>query len=282
MRSVFTLVLLAGLILAGLSVYVVQSYVGKYRVALEQEKAAASGGIELTKIYVIAKSVTHGDAVTQDDVRLVPWPVGALPTDVFSEAKPPFGEGDQPRFALRQMDRFEPLTKSKVTSPGEPAGLLAKLSPGQRAFAIDVDVISGVSGFIHPNDFVDVYWTGDISLGHDQERQRVTRLIETELEVVAIDQVDNYEDVDENKSGIAETVVVSVKPQQVARLALAQSSGNLSLSLVPRNRSETAKVMQVDQNELFDIQETVAKKSCTIKTRKGADVIITEIPCPDQ
>jgi hypothetical protein len=41
--------------------------------------------------------------------------------------------------------------------------------------------------------------------------------------------------------------------------------------------------MQVDQNELFDIQETVAKKqACTIKTRKGADVIITEIPCPDQ
>ena len=50
----------------------------------------------------------------------------------------------------------------KVTDPGEEAGVTSQLEPGMRAFALRVDVASGVSGFLRPGDRVDIYWTGSV------------------------------------------------------------------------------------------------------------------------
>ena len=80
-------------------------------------------------------------------------------------------------------------------------------------------------------------------------------------------------------------VTVAVRPQQVAALAQAQSTGSLSLSLVGADDETVAEAIEVDQNMLLGIEEVAApapiaqEEICTIKTRRGGEVISTPIPC---
>ena len=46
----------------------------------------------------------------------------------------------------RQIEKNEAFMEVKVSAPGDVAGLTSRLDRGQRAFAIKVDVASGVSG----------------------------------------------------------------------------------------------------------------------------------------
>jgi len=66
------------------------------------------------------------------------------------------------------MEKNEPIRASKVTAPGQEAGLTTLLARGMRAFTIKVDVASGVSGFLRPSDLVDVYWSGSVQGGSGQ------------------------------------------------------------------------------------------------------------------
>lgn len=170
----------------------------------------------------------------------------------------------------------------KVTEPGEDAGLTSRLQRGMRAYAIKVDVTSGVSGFLRPGDRVDVYWTGRVSGNLDSDRGDITKLIETGVHLIAVDQTANG-GLDEAK--IARTVTVAVTPGQVAALAQAQTTGILSLSLVGADDDTVAEAVQVDQRMLLGIEREAAaiqaevEKVCTIRTRRGAEVVELPIPC---
>nr|MCW1951927.1 Flp pilus assembly protein CpaB [Octadecabacter sp.] len=84
---------------------------------------------------------------------------------------------------------------------------------------------------------------------------------------------------------IARTVTVQVSPNQVAALAQAQATGNLSLSLVGRTDDTVSGAIEVDQASLLGIvqqapaPEVQAEEECTIRTRRGAEVIDIPIPC---
>ena len=277
MRLIFGLVLIAGLGLAGFAVYMAQGYIGAYESALQQERAASADKVATTKVFVAARPIRYGEPLTEEDVRTVSWPSNAIPEGAFQEASALFPESEEPRVVLRAMETGEAILAVKVTEPGQDAGVSSRLSAGMRAFAIRVDVASGVSGFLRPGDRVDVYWTGRVGDGD------VTKLIQTGVGIVAIDQ---SADEDRNAPTVARTVTVEADPQQVARLAQAQSTGRLSLALMGATEERTAEAVQVDQRGLLGIRqervvEAAPAKQCTIRTRKGAEVVVTPIPCSD-
>ena len=156
----------------------------------------------------------------------------------------------------------------------------SRLSKGMRAFAIRVDVATGVSGFLRPGDRVDIYWSGTVqSAGRDGEE--VTQLIESGVKLVAIDQT---ADGDRSSPTIARTVTVEASPLQVAALAQAQNTGNLSLSLLGTEGVAVEEDVAINQSRLLGIQATEVvqveeKRVCTIRTRRGAEIIETPIPC---
>lgn len=283
MRLVFGLVLLAGLGLAGFAVYMAQNYIGAYQNALEQERAKAVEAVPTVEIYVTNRAIAYGEQITPEDVRLTAWTKEALPETFFDAATPFIVEGELPRVAVRLIEKNEALMPSKVSEPGGDAGLTSRLDRGQRAFAIKVDVASGVSGFLRPGDRVDVYWTGRIP-GNDPNLPSgdVTKLIQTGVTLIAIDQMSNADGTD---ATIARTVTVAASPQQVASLAQAQSTGRLSLSLMGANDDTVAEAIEVDQRSLLGISkkeqkaEAKALEVCTIRTRRGADVVEIPIPC---
>jgi pilus assembly protein CpaB len=286
MRMVFGLVLVFGFALAGAAVYLTQNYFKQTQAALNHEREMRAKIGPMVEVYVVNKPKKYGDTLTKDDVQLIYWPQNALPETIFKDPRALedgeavlFPEDNQePRFVLRQMEKFEPILAEKVTEPGETAGLTGQLGKGQGAFAIKVDVASGVSGFVQPGDFVDVYWTGEAG----DNNASMTRLIETSLKVIAVDQK-----ADDGSGGatVARTVTVAAVREQVARLAQAAATGKLALSLVSGADYGNAMV-EVDSNSLLGITEAPAEvvavvepeKVCYIKTRKGGELVDTDIP----
>jgi pilus assembly protein CpaB len=289
MRMVFALVLALGVALAGVAVYMAQQKISQFQAERDYLAAAQANTPQLADVVVLRHALKYGERFTAADLGVVKMQANHLPEGVFHivatqmDAPPEalaasvFAGGEtRPRAALRAYEAFEPILASKVTAPGVDAGIMATLALNMRAFTIEVDPTSGVSGFLRPGDRVDVYWSGSVN------DEPVTKLIDTNLKLIAIDQSADADRTAETQ--LARTVTAEVTPEQVAALTLAQSTGRLTLSLVGMQNTSDLAVIEIDRNQLLGIkvQEAVkveAAKVCTIKTRKGTDVVETEIPC---
>ena len=276
MRIVFGLVLLFGIALAGTAVYMARDYVTQYQAQLEQERQMRDQIVPTTEVYVLKNPLRYGQKLTQEDVQLVRWPVDAIPEGAFTrddELFPPNTE--ELRSVTRIMEKGEAVLRVKVTEPGQDAGVGSRLSAGMRAFALRVDVASGVSGFVRPGDRVDVYWTGRPPGGDGMD---ITKLIDSNVRIIAIDQT---ADEDRNSPLVARTVTVEATPQQVASLAQAQATGRLQLSLVGADDETASEVVQVDQRTLLGIERRVVEQQevCSIRTRRGGEIVEVPIQC---
>jgi pilus assembly protein CpaB len=283
MRMVFGLVLLVGIALAGGAVYLAKDRITQYQTANARAQAALAKVVPTKTVFVAQGPLKYGQKLTKEDVRAVSWPENAIPEGAFLEMAALFPENtDELRVVLRQIEKDEAIMALKVTAPGEDTGLTSRLARGARAFTIKVDVSSGVSGFLRPGDRVDIYWTGRVNIGRDSDKGDVTKLIEAGIQLIAIDQTAGG---NLNEATIARTVTVAISPQQVAALAQAQSTGSLSLSLVGAGDDTIASAIEVDPRSLLGIAsrevkaEVAQKRVCTIRTRRGAEVVEIPIPC---
>jgi pilus assembly protein CpaB len=276
MRIVFGLVLIIGVALAGFAVYMARGYVEQYQAQLAQERQLREQIVPTTEVYVLTTELRYGQKLQKDHVRLVRWPVDGVPEGAFTTQDELFPPGtDELRSVTRAMEKGEAVLRVKVTEPGEDAGVGARLAAGMRAFALRVDVASGVSGFVRPGDRVDVYWTGRPP---GSEGDEITKLIDANVRIIAIDQT---ADEDRNSPLVATTVTVEATPQQVAALAQAQATGRLQLSLVGADDETAPEVVQVDQRTLLGIERRVVEQQevCTVRTRRGAEIVEVPIEC---
>jgi len=281
MRSVFILVLVAGVGLAGFAVYMAKGVFGDYEARIAAEIAARGKVVPTVEVYVVNEPIRYGQQITEGNIRKVAWPQSAIPEGTFTELEMLFPEGEkQFRTALRTMEKDEAVLAVKVTEPGQDAGVASRLSDGMRALAINVDVTSGVSGFLAPGDRVDVYWTGRLEQGGD--RRDVTKLIQTNVHIIAIDQ---RADLDRTGPSVARTITIEGTPDEVARLNLAQLSGRLTLALVGHGDTTVSEPIEINQDMLLGIERRVveveeAPEVCTVTTNKGGERVVTQIPCP--
>ncbi len=279
MRAVFSLVLVVGLALAGFAVYMTQQYFSRNQAELNYERELRAKTGPLVQVYAVNKVKKYGEVLTKDDVQVIYWQQSALPDHVFLKEEDLFpADGKQPRYISRQIEKFEPILAENVTEPGKPAGLTSMLEQGETAFAVKVDMASGVAGFVQVGDRVDVYWTGSVAGASDE----ITRLIQTGVRVVGVDQ---QADNSAATTGVARTVTLAASREDVARLTQGQATGRLNLALVGTSDTSVAGKIEVNSNQLLGITPEeaavveAAPKVCTIKTRKGADVVETPIPC---
>ncbi len=288
MRAVFGLVLILGVALAGGAVWMAKGYMDQQRLREAQAIQQLSAIVPTVEVYAVNTTVEYGDSLTPENIHVIRYPEEFLPEGVFRTEEEIFPEGvDVPRIVLRTMEPNEVVLAAKVTNPGEVAGLNQILRPGMRAFAISVDVTSGVSGFLRPGDNVDVYWTGSVGGSSINDRE-FTRLIQTSIRIIAVDQSANGSN---TNARVARTITVEISPNQVASLAQAQATGRLTLSLVGLQDETVADAIEVDTNTLLGIEEVeevieVApepEEVCTLKNRRGAEVVDTGIviPCPN-
>jgi pilus assembly protein CpaB len=272
MRIVFFLVLILGVGLAAFAVSVAMDRFDQYQTALAEQRDAI---VPTTDVYVVTRQVRYGDEIRPGDVRAIRWPAEHVPFGAFTsmeELFPP--DVEEPRIALRVMEADEPVLISKVTAPGEDAGVASRLAIGQRALALQVDVTSGVSGFLRPGDRVDVYWSGT-----GRQGEPVTRLIRSNVQIIAIDQIT---DEDRNNPIVARTITVTAEPTDIAALTQAQASGRLTLALVGVGDDTISEGVEVSTRDIIgaeEVAQTTGPEVCTVRARRGGEVVVTQVPC---
>ena len=274
---VFALVLFVGIALAGAAVYMTQVYISQTQTALAKERELRVKTGPLVEVFVVNKDKLYGQVLKKEDVQVVYIQESALPEGVFRDIETlfPAEQDGEKRFVMRDIFKFEPILASKVTEPGESAGLTGSLDKGMRAFAIKVEA----ADFLQPSDRVDIYWTGATENGSGE----VTRLIGAAVEVVAV----NRDEAGGLSDGaiMKRTITVAGNPQQIAILAQGQATGRLVMSLVGMGDDTQTGTVEVDANALLGVADAAPEvasmpdKVCTIRTRKGAEVLEIPIPC---
>ena len=198
-----------------------------------------------TKVAVAAVPLDYGVEITPDKVRFVDFPTSSLPQGTFRDTNELLPGGKR-RIALRPILVNEPIMASKVTGEGQNATIAALLPDGMRAAAVRVNDVSGVAGFIQPNDTVDVLVTRQM-MG-DQNGRQVTDVLLQNIRVIAMDQRAKGED---GQPVVARTATLEVNPLDAQKLALGQQVGQLSLVLrKPGAEQDNALVETISTEDL--------------------------------
>ena len=108
----------------------------------------------------------------------------------------------------------EPILAAKISAPGSGASIAALLPDGMRAATVRIDDVSGVAGFIQPNDSVDVLITRQVS--GTQTAAQATDVLLQNIRVIAIDQEAKNSD---GTPKVARTATLTVTPLDAQKLA---------------------------------------------------------------
>ncbi len=168
------------------------------------------------------------ESITRQHVKLVPWPKAAVPPGAIRSL-----EDAEGRVVRGSIVAGEPLMEGKLAPQlAGRGGIMPMLVPeGQRGVTIKLDEAMRESGFVMPNSRVDVLVSMPKGSGSSE---KIAKVILQDVTVLAAGQTVEMKD---NKPVTNTTVTLALTPQQVERLAVAQSDGKLML--VQRNLRDT-------------------------------------------
>ena len=185
------------------------------------------------EVLVATRTLPVGTIIDAEAFRYQPWPQGLVQEAYFTRGE----GGTDPQSLIGTVVRTEitagqPLTQGAIVRPGERGFLAAALGPGMRAVTVGVSATSGVAGFVFPGDRVDLVLTQEVEGGGDGPPLRASETIVRNIRVLAVDQRLNARD--ENGNQVAQTVstiTFEATPKIAEKIAVAQTIGQLSLSL---------------------------------------------------
>ena len=182
----------------------------------------------LQPVVVTSSDLTYGVKLERSMLHVVSYPKDAVPQGAFSTVDSVAGQTTKVFLGAR-----EPVTAIKLSSRG--GGLSMLVPPAMRAASVEVNQVSGVSGFVLPGDRVDVLVTVDARTGNREDA--ITRTILQNITVLAAGQKTQQEN---NKPITVQAVTLQVDPTGAEQLALARHEGEISLAL--RNPEDQEKV----------------------------------------
>ncbi|HEX3677804.1 MAG TPA: Flp pilus assembly protein CpaB [Sphingomicrobium sp.] len=196
------------------------------------QQAAAAPVVPVgPKVLVAKKALPVGTIIDAESLALQPWPKELMQGAYYVDGQPDTKNlaGTVVRYAIAAG---QPVTRGSLVGPQDRGFLAAALGPGMRAVTVPVNVSTGVAGFVFPGDHVDLVLTQQVAGGGDGPPLKVSETIVRNVRVLATDQ--RYTDKDEDGKTIVRTftnVTFEVTPKIAEKIAVAQSIGQLSLSL---------------------------------------------------
>ena len=179
-------------------------------------------------VVVAALDLPAGKRIAASDVKLVILDRKDLPKGAF------FKTADVvDRAVLAPLVSNELLLTAKLAAKGGGEGMTALIEPGMRAASVQVNEISGVSGFIQPGTHVDVLFTRQFSNG-----DAATTTVLHNIKVIAYGkQLEPQTKVDVKDTTKTTVATLLVTGEQAEKLALAIQRGRIQLVL--RNPLDT-------------------------------------------
>jgi pilus assembly protein CpaB len=185
------------------------------------------------EVLVATRTLPVGTIIDAEAFRYQPWPQGLVQDAYFARGE----GGTDPQSLIGTVVRSEitagqPLTQGAIVRPGERGFLAAALGPGMRAVTVGVSATSGVAGFVFPGDRVDLVLTQEVEGGGDGPPLRASETIVRNIRVLAVDQRLNSRDEAGNQvAQTVSTITFEATPKIAEKIAVAQTIGQLSLSL---------------------------------------------------
>ena len=196
------------------------------------QQAAAAPAVPVgPKVLVAKKALPVGTLIDADSLTFQPWPKELMQGAYYVDGQPDAKNlaGTVVRYAIAAG---QPITRGSLVGPQDRGFLAAALGPGMRAVTVPVNVTTGVAGFIFPGDHVDIVLSQQVSGGGDGPPLKVSETIIRNVRVLATDQRVTSKDED-GKTPVRtfSNVTFEVTPKLAEKIAVAQSIGQLSLSL---------------------------------------------------
>jgi pilus assembly protein CpaB len=201
--------------------------VGYFGLSSLATRAVAKSDANYRNVIVTASDLTYGVKLDRAMLRMARYPKDAVPEGAYANMDSVVGQTTKVFMGAR-----EPVTAVKMSSRG--GGLSMLVRPTMRAASLEVNQVSGVSGFVLPGDRVDVLVTVD---GRNVNEDAVTRTVLQNVEVLAAGQKTEQQD---NKPITVQAVTILVAPDGAETLALAEHEGKIHLVL--RNPEDQAEV----------------------------------------
>lgn len=228
-KTTLTLALVLGLLAA------LAGYAGLKATATQVAVNTSKGFVP---VVVTATDLTFGTKLDRAQLRVVRYPKESVPAGAYSSIDSVAGQTCKIFLAAR-----EPITALKLSSRG--GGLSMLVRSGMRATSLEVNQVSGVSGFVLPGDKIDVLCTID---GHGRDEETVTKTILQNAEVLASGQKTAQQD---NKPITVQAVTILVDPAGAEKLALGLHEGRLHLVLRNPEDSDTVQVASLSTPQML-------------------------------
>lgn len=198
---------------------------GIYNFLNQQRKAAEAFRTTTQDIVIAAQDIAPGTMINEElikkgTIKTTAWPKASVPAGAFSSPQQVVGKTNRVKIIAN-----EPILESRLA--GEGAGLTVRLEAGKRAMAVRVDEIIGVSGFIVPDDRVDVIVT-TTPPGSASQENRVAKIVLQNKRVLSVAQSTEQKD---GKPQLARSITLEVTPEDAEKLSLASQEGQIVLAL---------------------------------------------------
>jgi pilus assembly protein CpaB len=240
---------------------------GIYNFLRQQKDVAESLRTATQNVVVASKDIPAGTTINDEMikkgmVKTIPWPKTSVPGGSFTSPEQVIGKTNRVKIIAN-----EPILESRLA--GEGAGLTARLEQGKRAMAVKVDEIIGVSGFIVPDDRVDVIVT-TVPPGSNNQENKMSKIVLQNKRVLSVAQ--NVEQ-KEGKPQVARSITLEVSPEESEKLSLASQEGQIVLALRATGDDREAQTVGSNKRDLLSV--AMAPKKTTSASRPAA-------PAPDK
>ncbi len=217
----------------------------------QQEIARAGTGIDTVPVVVAATDLPFSTRLEPIHMRVAAYPRASVPTGAVSTPDSLVGQTLKV-FVVAN----EPIVNSKLSSRG--GGLSVRIPEDMRATSVNVNVASGVSGFVLPGDRVDVMVTVDT---RSSLQEAITKTILQNVEVLAAGAKTRAQS---DEPIQVQTVTLMTDLVGAQKLALGIQEGSLHLAL--RNPEDLGQFMlsRISTKEL--LADDMKSKSEPVRT----------------
>lgn len=231
--SVRQIIVLAVALLAAIGALVMVRGLGN-----RTQKAEPTVAVTGPRVLVASKDVAPGAALQPSDLEWRMWTPTALSPSFIEESEDAKALETYTGAVARQaLVAGEPIIEGRVVKPGDQGFMAAIVAPGFRAVSVPISEETAASGFILPNDRVDVILTRKVNvldIGGGSTEEVRSGIVLTNVRVLAIDKTYKTEAPATAPEPIEGSVaLLELSPRDSELLAMADEMGDLSLALRP-------------------------------------------------
>lgn len=188
--------------------------------------------VNSTEVLVASSDISVGQIVNEGSFRWVSWPTEAAAGSYITKQN---GGVQRMRDISGSIARSallagEPITPQKLIKAGQGGVLAAILPAGMRAISTKIKPESAAGSLILPNDHVDVILIRRMR-GKSGQEDVVSDTLFRNVRVIAIGQQIETKEGKKSADGGATTATLELTPRQTEMMALANSMGEITLSL---------------------------------------------------